>query len=291
MKATVEDASGPAEARASGGISSWRTVSQFLRKGCSPALFHVLHRASGPPLDAEERATEPFMGGIMQHGYQCGMIWGATLAAGAEAHRRLGSGPAAEAQAVVAAQRLVDAFRAGNGDVNCYELTGIDDSSSTWQLIAHFLLRGGTGRCVRRGVRYARVALRETGAALSEPALEAPTAPVSCAAEVARRMGASDLHAVMAAGFAGGIGLSGGACGALGAALWLLGLKSLEGGSKKVAFKAPAALAAMDRFMKSTDYEFECSQIVGRKFEGVGDHAEHVRTGGCAKILDVLAAS
>jgi len=25
----------------------------------------------------------PLAGGIMQHGYQCGMIWGATLGAGA----------------------------------------------------------------------------------------------------------------------------------------------------------------------------------------------------------------
>jgi hypothetical protein len=37
---------------------------------------------------------------------------------------------------------------------------------------------------------------------------------------IARKMGESDMHAVMASGFAGGIGLCGGACGALGAA-WI----------------------------------------------------------------------
>ena len=38
-------------------------------------------------------------------------------------------------------------------------------------------------------------------------------------------MGESDIHAVMASGLAGGIGLCGGACGALGAAIWILGMK------------------------------------------------------------------
>jgi hypothetical protein len=57
--------------------------------------------------------------------------------------------------------------------------------------------------------------------------VEAPAQPVSCAALLAHKMGLSDLQATMAAGFAGGIGLSGGACGALGVAmlalpLWLL---------------------------------------------------------------------
>jgi hypothetical protein len=39
----------------------------------------------------------------MQHGYQCGMIWGATLAAGAQAYRLLGPGPQAETAAIIAA--------------------------------------------------------------------------------------------------------------------------------------------------------------------------------------------
>ena len=54
----------------------------------------------------------PFAGGIMQHGYQCGMIWGAALAAGAQAYRLFGPGPQAEAMAVIAAQWLVESFRA-----------------------------------------------------------------------------------------------------------------------------------------------------------------------------------
>jgi hypothetical protein len=39
------------------------------------------------PLKLEEKATIPLAGGIVNQGYQCGMIWGATLAAGAQAYR------------------------------------------------------------------------------------------------------------------------------------------------------------------------------------------------------------
>jgi hypothetical protein len=46
----------------------------------------------------------------------------------------------------------------------------------------------------------------------------------------------------------------------------------------------------MDRFLKSTEYEFECSNIVGRQFENVNDHAAYVRDGGCSKIIEALAA-
>ena len=48
-----------------------------------------------------------------------------------------------------------------------------------------------------------------------------PGRPLSCASEVAGKMGASDEEMTMVAGFAGGIGLSGNACGALGAAIWM----------------------------------------------------------------------
>ena len=89
-------------------VTPLRTVGTFMRgRACSDTLFHVLNCAYDRPFPEEERAAMPLAGGIMQHGYQCGMIWGATLAARAEAHRRLGDGPQAEALAVAAASRLL----------------------------------------------------------------------------------------------------------------------------------------------------------------------------------------
>ena len=40
-------------------------------------------------------------------------------------------------------------------------------------------------------------------------------------AMVVKKIGASKIHAIMAAGLAGGIGFGGGACGALGTAIWI----------------------------------------------------------------------
>jgi hypothetical protein len=254
-------------------------------------LLGVLNNAFDHPLKSEERAAMPLADGIMQHGYQCGMIWGAALAAGAEAYRLLGPGPKAETAAIIASQRLVESFRARNKTINCIDITGIDKSSSSMQMIKFFLIKGGTIHCLRMAGQYASAAYREINTALFEKHFEAPSPPVSCAALLAKKMGATDMHAVMAAGLAGGIGLSGGACGALGAAIWLIGMNSINDGNNKRDFKNPGARDALKRFMKSTDYEFECSKIVGRKFEDVNDHAGYLRNGGCEQIIEVLAAA
>jgi hypothetical protein len=241
-------------------------------------------------MEFEERATDPLAGGIM-HGYQCGMIWGATLAAGAQTYRLFGPGPQAETAAVIAAQRIVESFRAQNNNTNCLEITGLDLSSPTAQTIVRFLVKSATtGSCFGMAARYAPVAFTEINTALSEKHIEAPAAPSSCAAMLAQKMGASDTHTVMAAGLAGGIGLSGGACGALGAAIWIIGMNLLKEGGK-IAYKAPYAFDAIERFTKCTDDEFECSKIVGRKFDSIDDHASYLREGGCSEILDVLAAA
>jgi hypothetical protein len=85
--------------------------------------------------------------------------------------------------------------------------------------------------------------------------------------------------------------LSGGACGALGAAIWITGINSLKEEGEKLDYKSPRAEDVIERFLKCTDYEFECSEIVGRRFENIGDHAGYLRDGGCSKIIEVLAAS
>jgi len=263
----------------------------FFRKGtCSAGLCHVLNRAFDHPMTDEEQASSPLAGGIMQHGYQCGMLWGVALAAGAQAYRLFGAGPLAQARAIVAAGRLVESFRAQNHEINCLEITEINEKTTAMQMVRFFLIKGGAVGCFRMAGRFGPLAYREIDAALAEDPGEVPPAPVSCSALLAQRMGACELHTVMAAGLAGGIGLCGGACGALGAAIWMAAMKSLKEGAQRVPFKSPGALETIDRFLKCTDYEFECSKIVGRTFESVSDHACHLREGGCSKLIEVLAA-
>lgn len=229
----------------------------------------------------------PLAGGIMQHGYQCGMLWGAALAAGARAYRLLGPGPQAETQAMIAAQRVVNSFGTRNNAINCLELTDTEWQKSI-QMIK-YLFKGGPVRCFNMALKYAPVALVEINTALSEENIAIPTPPVSCAALLAERMGGSSMHRVMAAGLAGGIGLSGGACGALGAAVWIIEMNSLKEGNVKTDFKNPKTIALIDRFMKCTHNKFECSEIVGHSFESINDHAGYLRGGGCSKIIDILA--
>jgi len=224
----------------------------------------------------------------MNQGYQCGMLWGATLAAGAQAYRLFGPGPQAETAAIIAAQRLVESLRTHYKSINCLEITETN-LQNTKQTLKFFILKGGVIQCVRMVVKYTPEAFSEINIALSEEHIEALSPPVSCSAVLAQKMDLSDMHTVMAAGLAGGIGLSGGACGALGAAIWVIGMNDPEeSGLKKM--KNPKISDTIDRFLKSTDYKFECSEIVGRRFENIGDHAGYLRDGGCSKIIELLAA-
>ena len=151
-----------------------------------------------------------------------------------------------------------------------------------------FLAKGGPIGCFRLAADYAQIAFDTINNALGEKHTNMPAQPVSCTALLAQKIGVSEMHAVMAAGLAGGIGLSGGACGVLGAAIWFRGINTLQNGGK-LSFDLNASSEELERFLASADYEFECASIVGRKFEDVADHTAYVREGGCAKIIEALA--
>jgi hypothetical protein len=247
------------------------------------------------PLKLEEHAAAPLAGGLLGNGYQCGMLWGATLAAGAQAYQLLGPGPKAETAAILASQRLVESFLTHKQHINCSEITEIEMRASSKRRllvqVGKFFMKGGPVVCFSLSAKYARTAFREINSAYLAEQIEASSPPVSCAAMLAHRMGASDLHAVMAAGLAGGIGLSGGACGALGAVIWLQGMNSDKRGSENVDLLFSGFDDVIDRFMPSSNYEFECSKIVGRRFENPADHAGYLQAGGCAGIIEALAGN
>ena len=231
-------------------------------------------------------------GGIAAQGYQCGMLWGAALAAGAQAYRLHGPGPGAEAAAIFASQRLVETFRRRTrNEINCLEITDLNwQETKQFLPILKFFIKGGPIGCFRMAAGYAPEAYSAIQSALSEKRSEAPSQPVSCTGLLAQKMGLSDMHVAMAAGLAGGIGLSGGACGALGAVIWITGMNH-PGEPVGFDFTGSWVNDMIEKFLESTDFEFECSKIVGRKFENIDDHAEYLRNGGCSKIIEALAAS
>jgi hypothetical protein len=50
------------------------------------------------------------------------------------------------------------------------------------------------------------------------------------------------------------------------------------------------AVDIINKFLIAADFKFECSGIVGRKFENIADHAGYLRSGGCANLIELLAA-
>ena len=66
----------------------------------------------------------------------------------------------------------------------------------------------------------------------------------------------TEKHIVMAAGFAGGIGLSGGGCGALGAAIWIIGMRYSQ---ENAGFNVVNARAGetIEKFVKSESLEIK----------------------------------
>lgn len=271
------------------GRSRFSTKCAFFKNGtCSKTLFTVLNREFTAPMEVEEQATHPLAGGLMQ-GYQCGMLWGASLAAGAQAHRLYGATPQAEAKTIAAAQSLRDSFRSQNDHINCLEITDTDPNDN-WQVLWYFLFKGGSIRCASRAADFAPKAFHDINRVLQEDHGQTTCNPVSCATKLAKKMGASDKHATMAAGLAGGIGLSGGACGALGAAIWLIGIEGINAGAKNKVQQEKISQVT-EAFLKTSSYEYECSEIVGRKFDDIDDHASHVHSGGCAEIIDALAVA
>ncbi len=252
--------------------------------------MRVLNEAYDKQQHLEEKGSAPLAGGIMQHGYQCGMIWGAVLAAGAHAYELFGPGPEAETRAVLAAQRLVETFQECTGEINCFEITDIDNTSSALKMFYVFLIKGKTLGCLRLTGEYAPKAFKVINEVFAEEQINTPKTPVSCAAELAKKMGAPEKHIVMAAGLAGGIGLCGGGCGALGAAIWLMTMD--KGEDNKLEFRDPKMVDLIEKsFLPNSDFEFECSDIIGKKFETIKDHARFLQEGGCSKIIKALAGT
>ena len=256
---------------------------------CSRTFFFLLNREFGHFKDIEEHAADPLAGGIVQMGYQCGMLWGASLAVGAESFRRHEDDHGqAIAAAITATAHVMESFSNQTGSVNCLDVTGCN-----WRSIpsvAKHFITGKFLNCFNLANDWAPKAFQSAAEGLSFEQTNLPDMPISCASEVAKKMGASDEEMVMVAGFAGGMGLSGHACGALGAAIWLNVLTWFrENPEMKPPMFNPKAKSTLQTFKEETQGEFLCNNIIGQNFKSIADHTEFVKNGGCEKLIEVLA--
>jgi len=260
----------------------------FFKKGaCSRTFFYLLDREFGNLLENEERAADPLAGGIVQQGYQCGMLWGATLAVGAESFRRCGERARAIGLSIKATQHILESFVNRAKSADCLDITRCDFSSKL--SLAKYMLTGKFLSCFKLADKWAPDAFQSAAAGLALDQNDLPEQPLSCASEVVRKMGGSDAEMVMVAGFAGGLGLSGHGCGALSAAVWLNTLARVRTQHYKASFPDPEAEKILNAFYAATDFEMECHKITGKRFQNIGEHTEFIKNGGCDKLIQVLA--
>lgn len=259
----------------------------FLKKGtCSQTFSYILNREFEQPRLPEEQATDLLSGGIYRLGYQCGMLWGASLAVGGESNRRHQDPGVATAVAIRTTQDLLQSFTSRTGTIECEEITKCDWSSK--YSIAKYMFSGKALNCFRLAAKWAPEAVGTAVKGLDNNGLEHNHA-ISCACEVVRKMGGSEEEVAMVAGFAGGLGLSGNGCGALAAAIWYKTLKEVKNGTYKPTLQNDEAEKLVNGFFEETDYEVMCMDITGKKFTSVDDHTEFMKNGGCKDLIEMLA--
>lgn len=267
----------------------------FWQKGtCSQTFFFLLNREFGHLNENHERASDPCAGGLMQTGHQCGMLWGASLAVGAESHRRHNDKGKAIALAINTTQYLMKSFEKRTKTHNCREITACNLTTG-WgmsKLIIKSICCGFIhSHCFNLAKKWAPEAIQSAKEGLASEQFDYTQQPLSCASEVVKKMGGSDEEIIMVAGFAGGLGLSGNACGALSATVWMKMLKYYKDnpGKSPMYFKNPVLKKIMQDFDEISGSEILCQKITGRNFQTIDEHTGFIKCGGCSKLLEDLA--
>ena len=265
------------------------TKKVFWKMGsCSRTYFYLLDRELNNLNIEKEKAADPLAGGILQKGHQCGMLWGSSLAVGSEAYKRSINKDQAVALAVKATQKLVSSFSNRTGTVNCREITKTNFSKK-WEMFKYMLFRAKN--CFALAEQWAPEAIEAAKEGLSMDQVDPLLKSRSCATEVIEQMGASKEEAVTVAGFAGGIGLSGNACGALGATIWYRTLEYNRTHKKPLSYKNSIGQKILKAFYQATENKIKCSEICGRNFNSLEEHTQFIKNGGCKKLILALTRS
>ena len=265
----------------------------FREKGtCSHTFAYLLNREFGNNKEPEERATDPMAGGLMQKGHQCGMLWGASLAVGAEAYRRSLTSDEAIPLAITATQKLLESFSNRTNTINCRDIThtNMDSFFGLTKYMIKTMLQGmNNSTCFNLAENWLPEAIQSAKEGLSLEEKVPKLNTISCTTEVAKKMGASNEEMIMVAGFAGGLGLSGNACGALSAAIWMNSLSWTKEHPNKSAFKNKKAKTTLKAFNKETKSEMLCHKICQKQFKNIDEHSQFIRNGGCNNLIKILS--
>jgi len=259
-----------------------------LKKGtCSRTFFYLFNREFGHPNKEEEQAIDPLAGGILQQGYQCGMLWGASMGIGAEAYRRNNDMKQAISMSIEATKHVMNSFTTHTKAIECEEITNTDFSNK-WSM-AKYMMSGRFVSCFKLAGKWAPEAFQAANEGLALAAEEESDHAISCASEVIIKMDGNKEEAAMVSGFAGGLGLSGNACGALAATIWKKALQKIKKENSNPSFNDPELSEVIQEFYEATDYKMECHEICNRRFKTIKEHSDFIRNGGCRSLIQMLS--
>jgi hypothetical protein len=276
-------------------VSKINDTKQVFRKSgtCSRTFFHLLNREFNHQKVNEETAADPLAGGLMQKGHQCGMLWGATLAIGVESYHRCKHPDDAIYLTLKATKNITNSFKKTAKTINCRDITkcNLDSFFGMTKFMIKTQIKGmNNSTCFNLAEKWAPKAIESAKKGLTQHEKEESKQVLSCASEVVKKMGGSEEEMVIVSGFAGGLGLSGNACGALSAAIWMNSLVWSKEHPGKSAWSNPVAKKTLKKFLANTDSEMLCHKICGQRFKTIEDHTAFVKNGGCSKLIDTLSS-
>jgi hypothetical protein len=188
-------------------------------------------------------------------------------------------------RAITATQHIMESFIRRAKSADCADITSCDFTNKSG--LVKYLIAGKPITCFMLADKWAPEAIQSAHEGLSRELADVPQTPISSVSEVAREMGASDEEMVMVAGFAGGLGLSGNACGALGAAIWMNTLARVRHHNYSISDAAMEKI--FEAFYEETCYEIEWCKISGQCFTTTEEYSAVLKNGGCEKLIHVLA--
>lgn len=232
-------------------------------------------------------------GGINNNGSTCGVIWGGSLNL-AIMHRAASQSwdISNEINLIHDVQKFVNSFEQKFGSPLCRDRTSLDLKKFTGKI--GLLIPSKAKGCVRQTAWGMNYVLESKVNSSDSPIKSIDHCSTSIFEEIKNRIGISDLYLQqLSTGLSGGIGLSGGGCAALSAAIMLLGLKfgnkSIKDGKRRnpLRLASPKFIKSANKLIKLFKEKFgslECRDITNTTFEDIENFNEYRSKGRCNEI-------
>lgn len=236
-------------------------------------------------------------GGINNNGSTCGVIWGGALNL-AVMHRAASQSwdISNEINLIHDVQKFVNSFEQKFGSSLCRDRTCLDLKKFTGKI--GLLIPSKVKGCVRQTAWAMNYVSKSTINSSESSINSIDHCSTSIFEEIKLRTGINDLYLQqLSTGLSGGIGLSGGGCSALSAAIMLLGLKygnkDLEYGKRRnpLRWSPPKFMKSANNLITLFKEKFgslECRDITNTTFKNIENFNEYRSQGHCNEINKFL---